>query len=432
MSRLIHKSEELFSRAKKIIPGGVNSPVRAFTQVGGVPRFIERGDGAYVYDADGNKYIDFIGSWGPIILGHRSPVQLAAIDRIKDIGTSFGAPTSLEIEFAEIMCGLIQGLEMLRLVSSGTEATMTAARLARGYTGRNKIIKFNGCYHGHADSFLVQAGSGAATQGISGSLGVSNEVVSETISLEFNDIQLLEETLASVGGQNIACIIVEPVAGNMGLILPNDDFLPSLRKICDQHNIVLVFDEVMSGFRVSLKGASDYYSVIPDLYCFGKVIGGGLPMAAFGGRREIMECLAPLGGVYQAGTLSGNPVAVSIGIATLEYLIRENPYQVFESRTKRLVSGMKELAIINNIPLQVSQIGSMFGFFFSDTPVKNYSEAKSTNIERFKRFFHIMLDQGVYFAPSAYEAGFIGIAHKDELIEEVLEKVGRAFSELIH
>lgn len=423
-------SESLLERARKYIPGGVNSPVRAFTQVGGTPRFIKSGKNALITDVDDNSYIDFIGSWGPMILGHASQTQLEALSSSMKLGSSFGAPTEGEVEIAELLCNTIPGLDMLRLVSSGTEAAMSAVRLARAFTGRDIVIKCNGCYHGHADLFLVQAGSGVATQGITGSPGVPEEVVKKTISIEFNSLELMKETVEQIGPERIAVIAVEPVAGNMGLILPEDGYLRGLRELCDKYSIALLFDEVMSGFRVNLTGASGYYNVIPDLYCFGKVIGGGLPMAAFGGKKEIMQMLAPLGPVYQAGTLSGNPLAVASGLATLKYLINENPYPHFHELTKKLVSGMKDLATKSQIPLQVANIGSMFGFFFNENPVKNFTDAKTSNIPLFQKFFHLMLERGVYFAPSAFEAGFIGLHHDSKCIDLVLDKVSDAFKNL--
>jgi glutamate-1-semialdehyde 2,1-aminomutase len=339
------------------------------------------------------------------------------------MGTSFGAPTSLEVKFAELMCGLISGLDMIRLVSSGTEATMTAIRLARAYTGRNKILKFNGCYHGHADSFLVNAGSGLATQGINNSPGVPEELASKTLSIEFNDISLVRKAIMNSGADKLACVIVEPVCGNMGLVLPKEGYLKELRNICTEYGILLIFDEVMTGFRVALKGAASYFNVTPDLYTYGKVIGGGLPMAAFGGKREIMQMMAPLGPVYQAGTLSGNPLAVSVGIDTVQHLIETDPYEELGSRTKYLTEGMKEIFYEVGMPIQVANIGSMFGFFFSKDPVTNFIEAKKSDIEYFKKFFHGMLKAGVYFAPSAFEAGFIGIKHDMEVLGGVLERV---------
>lgn len=416
-------STSLIEKAKQYIPGGVNSPVRAFNQVGGSPIFMKEGEGAYVTDVDGNKYVDFIGSWGPIILGHKSPIQLNAIEKALKMGTSFGAPTELEVKFAELMCGLIPGLDMIRLVSSGTEATMTAIRLARAYTGRNKILKFNGCYHGHADSFLVNAGSGLATQGINSSPGVPEELASKTLSIEFNDISLVRKAIMNSGADKLACVIVEPVCGNMGLVLPKEGYLKELRNICTEYGILLIFDEVMTGFRVALKGAASYFNVTPDIYTYGKVIGGGLPMAAFGGKREIMEMMAPLGPVYQAGTLSGNPLAVSVGIDTVQHLIETDPYEELGTRTKYLIDGMKEIFSEVGMPIQVASIGSMFGFFFSKDPVTNFIEAKKSDIEYFKKFFHGMLKAGVYFAPSAFEAGFIGIKHDLEVLGGVLERV---------
>lgn len=426
----ISKSEELFSRAKKYIPGGVNSPVRAFTQVGGTPRFIHSGCNENIYDVDGNEYVDFIGSWGPMILGHASKTQCEALEKAIPRGSSFGAPTEAEVRMAELLCGLIPGLDMIRLVSSGTEAGMSAVRLARAYTEREQVIKCNGCYHGHADVFLVQAGSGVATQGISGSPGVPAEVVQKTSSVEFNNLQLMQETIDEIGSEKIAAIIIEPVPGNMGMILPEEGYLQGLRDICNRYGIVLIFDEVMCGFRVGLKGASDLYGVTPDLYCFGKVIGGGLPMAAFGGKKEIMEMLAPLGPVYQAGTLSGNPLAVASGLATLEYLIEENPYAAMHEMGERLMQGMREIAQNTAIPLQTVNQGSMFGFFFNEQPVKNFTDAKTSDIQMFQKFFHLMLERGVCFAPSAFEAGFIGLYHDRLCIEAVLDKVSDAFKNL--
>lgn len=425
----LSKSESLFERAKSVIPGGVNSPVRAFTQVGGTPRFMAEGDGAYVIDADGNRYVDFIGSWGPIILGHKAEIQIKALENALKIGTSFGAPTELEVRFAELITELIPGLDMVRLVSSGTEATMTAIRLARAYTGRNRILKFNGCYHGHADSFLVNAGSGLATQGITGSPGVPEELIGKTLSVEFNDITAVRKAVMNSGADKIACIIVEPVCGNMGLVLPKDGFLKDLRQICNEFGIVLIFDEVMSGFRVSLKGASDYYGVVPDLFTFGKVIGGGLPMAAFGGRAELMQMMAPVGPVYQAGTLSGNPLAVSVAVETIQYLREVDPYEEFSKRGQFFVSGLKEIFKDAGVAFQGNSIGSMFGFFFSKNPVTNFSEAKASDIGYFKKFFHKMLGEGVYFAPSAFEAGFIGLKHDYEVLGDVLEKVRKVLRE---
>lgn len=423
-------SESLMGRAKKFIPGGVNSPVRAFTQVGGTPLFIKEGEGPYVIDVDGNRYVDFLGSWGPIILGHKSHIQINAIKRALDMGTSFGAPTELEVTFAELMTSLIPGLEMMRLVSSGTEATMSSVRLARAYTKRSKILKFNGCYHGHADSFLVNAGSGLATQGISTSPGVPEELALKTLSVEFNDISLVRKAIMSSGADKIACIIVEPVCGNMGLILPDEGYLQELRSICTEYGIVLIFDEVMTGFRVGLKGSAGLFNITPDLFTFGKVIGGGLPMACFGGKREIMELLAPLGPVYQAGTLSGNPLAVSAGIDTVQHLIETDPYEELGTRTKFLIDGMGELFKEAGVPFQGRSLGSMFGFFFNENPVRNFVDAKKSDVEYFKKFFNAMLEEGVYFAPSAFEAGFIGVQHDMELLGGVLESIKKVISRL--
>ncbi len=423
-------SQQLFDRAKKVIPGGVNSPVRAFTQVGGTPRFINKGEGPYIFDVDGKKYIDYIGSWGPMILGHASNIQKDALLEYIPNGSSFGAPTELEVQFAEVLTGLIPGLEMIRLVSSGTEAAMSAVRLARAYTGKKKIIKFNGCYHGHADSFLVQAGSGVATQGISGSLGVTEEVVGNTISIEYNDIELLKKVVSTIGEDNIACICIEPVAGNMGLVLPKENYLKEIRELCDNTNILLLFDEVMTGFRVSLLGASGYYNIIPDIFCLGKVVGGGLPLAAFGGSEKVMSMLAPLGPVYQAGTLSGNPLAVISGLRTVEYLIKNNPYNELEERTKYLVNGLINSASNAGIALTGSAIGSMFGFFFSEKIPENYTEVKNSNTDLFKVFFHKMLERGVYFAPSAFEAGFLGIQHTYEVLNTTIMHADEVFKEL--
>jgi glutamate-1-semialdehyde 2,1-aminomutase len=416
-------SQALFERARNVIPSGVNSPVRAFTQVGGSPVFIKEGDSAYVVDVDDNRYIDFIGSWGPIILGHKSEIQLNAIKKALTMGTSFGAPTELEVIFAELITKLIPGLEKVRLVSSGTEATMTAIRLARAYTNGTKILKFDGCYHGHADSFLVNAGSGLATQGLNTSPGVPEELASKTLSVEFNDIAAVRKAIMASGTDKLACIIVEPVAGNMGLVLPDPGFLSDLRSLCTEYGILLMFDEVMSGFRVGLKGASSLYNIIPDLFTYGKVIGGGLPMACFGGRSDIMDLLAPLGPVYQAGTLSGNPLAVSAGIDTIQHLIETDPYEELGDRTKYLVEGMRGIFKEVGIPFQANNIGSMFGFFFNENPVRNFTDAKKSDVAYFKKFFHEMLKEGVYFAPSAFEAGFIGVQHDMVLLAVVLEKI---------
>lgn len=425
------QSEELFLRAQNVIPGGVNSPVRAFKSVGGVPRFFERGEGALVYDADGKSYIDYVGSWGPLILGHGSSLIQEAITNALQRGTSFGAPTESEVLFAELLCEILPGVEQIRMVNSGTEATMSALRLARGYTKRDRVIKFNGCYHGHADSFLVSAGSGLATFGISGSPGVPDAVAELSISLPYNDLSTLSEVLERVDPESVAAIILEPVAGNMGLILPKPGFLEGLRALCTKYGILLIFDEVMSGFRVALGGASERFEVTPDLSTYGKVIGGGLPVGAFGGRREVMQYLAPAGPVYQAGTLSGNPLAMAAGLAAISYLREHAPYAEFERKSSIFASGMKSAASAAGIDLQTSNCGSMIGFNFSANAVHSFEDAAACDIESFNKFFHLMLEEGVYLAPSAYEAGFISTAHDDSLIEQTIQAAERCFSKLV-
>ena len=421
-------SQELIARASRVIPGGVNSPVRAFKQVDLSPLFVARGSGCHLFDADGNQFIDYVGSWGPLILGHAPQAVSDALLRVIPNGTSFGAPTEAEVTFAELLTETIPPLEMVRLVSSGTEATMSAARLARGFTKRDRILKFNGCYHGHADLFLVKAGSGVATHGISGSAGVPSAATDTTLSVEFNDLALVEQSLQSVGPQTVAAIIVEPVAGNMGLVLPKPGFLQGLRDLCTQHGILLIFDEVMTGFRVGYTGASGRFGITPDLLTFGKVIGGGLPVGAFGGRRDIMEQLAPLGPVYQAGTLSGNPLAVAAGMAMLQTLATENPYPVLEERSAALAGGLQAAAAKHGIALQTASCGSMFGFFFAEQPVHSFADAQRSDIPAFKQFFKLMLERGVYLAPSAFEAGFIGVCHSEAIIEQTLAAAGEAFS----
>ena len=421
------RSKSLHNRAKSVIPGGVNSPVRAFGSVGGEPCFIERGEGAYIFDVDGNKYIDMVCSWGPLVLGHANNLVLEKLQSVSKKGLSFGAPTELEVELAELVCDTIPGIDMLRTVSSGTEATMSAIRLARGYTGRELIIKCDGCYHGHGDSLLVEAGSGVATLGISGSPGVSSATANQTISIPYNSVDSLKEAISIHGAKNIAAFIIEPVPGNMGLVLPKEGYLKEIREICSQSGIVLIFDEVMSGFRVSLGGAGDRFGVQADLITLGKVIGGGLPAGAFGGKREIMEQLAPIGPVYQAGTLSGNPLAVTAGLTTLKILLESNPYPALEENARSLVNGIKEAATSSGVPIQVSSLGSMFGFFFSDKPVTDYQEAKEANAETFKKFFWGMLDEGVYLAPSPFEAGFLSTMHDEAIISKVVEKADLVF-----
>jgi glutamate-1-semialdehyde 2,1-aminomutase len=424
------QSRELMKRAEKVIPGGVNSPVRAFKGVGGNPLFIRSADGAFMHDADGNQLLDFVGSWGPMILGHGSEVISAAISEALSNGTSFGAPTEPEIELAELVCSVVPGLDMVRMVNSGTEATMSALRLARGFTGRDYILKCHGCYHGHADSLLVSAGSGIATFGIPGSPGVPEAVAELTLCAEFNDLQQINDAIGKVGADKVAAIIIEPVPGNMGMVLPEPGYLQGLRDICSEHGILLIFDEVMSGFRVALGGATERFGVQPDLITLGKVIGGGLPVGAFGGRREVMEHLAPNGPVYQAGTLSGNPLAMAAGMAAVKTLVETNPYPELEELSSRWSQGMSRVARENGIPLQVSSCGSMVGMFFSETAVRNFAEAKLCDIEMFTRFFQGMLSRGIYLAPSAFEAGFVSVMHTPELIDRTIAAAKDTFAEI--
>jgi glutamate-1-semialdehyde 2,1-aminomutase len=418
------KNETLFERAQRLIPAGVNSPVRAFRAVGGAPPFFERASGPHLWDADGKRYIDYVGSWGPMVAGHTHPEVVEAVQEAASRALSFGAPTEAEIELAELLCRLVPSLEMVRLVSSGTEATMTAIRLARGFTGRDLIVKFEGCYHGHADSLLVKAGSGALTFGNPSSAGVPADTASHTLVLDFNDSQQVREAFKS---NSIACVIVEPVAGNMNLVLPQPGFLETLREECTRHGAVLVFDEVMTGFRVALGGAQARYGIRPDLTTLGKVIGGGLPVGAVGGRRDIMQKIAPLGPVYQAGTLSGNPVAVAAGLATLK-LVQERGFQErIEARTRALVDGLVEEGRKAKAAFSAQCIGSMFGLYFRAVPPSSFSEVMQCDRERFSRFFHEMLRRGVYLAPSAYEAGFVSSAHGAAEIEATLAAAREAF-----
>lgn len=419
----------LFERAQQSIPGGVNSPVRAFRSVGGTPRFIERAQGPYMWDADGKRYIDYIGSWGPMIVGHVHPDVLAAVPRARPDGFSFGAPTEAEIEIAEEIIKLVPSMQQVRMVSSGTEATMSALRLARGFTGRNRIVKFEGCYHGHADSLLVKAGSGLLTLGNPTSAGVPPEVAKDTTVLEYNNVAMLEEAFASFGDE-IAAVIVEPVAGNMNLVRGTPEFLNALRALCTKHGAVLIFDEVMCGFRVALGGAQAHYGITPDLTCLGKVIGGGMPAAAFGGRRDIMAHLAPLGAVYQAGTLSGNPIAVAAGLATLKLIQAPGFYETLTARTKRLADGLADAAKDAGVPFSTDAIGSMFGLYFSERVPGSFADVTKSDIARFNRFFHLMLDAGVYFAPSAYEAGFVSSTHDDAVLDATLDAARGAFAAL--
>jgi len=420
------KNHELFERARRLIPGGVNSPVRAFRAVGGVPRFFERAAGAHVWDADGRRYIDYVGSWGPMLAGHTHPAVVEAVQEAASRALSFGAPTEAEVELAEMLCRLVPSLELVRLVSSGTEATMTAIRLARGHTGRSLIVKFEGCYHGHADALLVKAGSGALTFGNPSSAGVPAETAAHTVVLDYNNVDQLN-SLFKKQGQQIAGVIVEPVAGNMNLVLPAPGFLETLREECTRHGAVLIFDEVMTGFRVALGGAQARFGIRPDLTTLGKVIGGGLPVAALGGRREIMEKLAPLGPVYQAGTLSGNPVAVAAGLATLKLVQEKGFIEKVEATTRRLVEGLAVEAKQAGVTFSAQSIGSMFGIYFRAAPPRSFAEVMQCDRERFNLFFHAMLEQGVYLAPSAYEAGFVSAAHGPQEIEATLAAARAAF-----
>ncbi len=415
------RSDELFERARRVIPGGVNSPVRAFKAVGGTPVFFARGEGAYLYDEDGRRYIDYVGSWGPLILGHAHPKVVEAVQQTAARGLSFGAPTRLEVEMAETICRLMPNIEKLRLVSSGTEATMSAIRLARGYTGRDKIVKFEGCYHGHADALLVKAGSGALTLGVPTSPGVPAALAAHTLTLEYNNLAQVQAAFEK-WGREIACVIVEPVAGNMNCVPPVEGFLQGLRALCDAHGALLIFDEVMTGFRVALGGAQSLYGVKPDLTTLGKVIGGGLPVGAFGGRAEIMAHLAPEGPVYQAGTLSGNPVAVAAGLATLNEIARPGFFETLAARTTALAEGLKERAHRLGVALTTQAVGGMFGIFFTSAPrVTRFAEVMACDVERFQRFFHGMLARGVYLAPSAFEAGFVSAAHSEADIAATLD-----------
>ncbi|KVE34757.1 glutamate-1-semialdehyde aminotransferase [Burkholderia sp. TSV86] len=422
-------NQTLFERAQRTNPGGVNSPVRAFRSVGGTPRFVKRAQGAYFWDADGKRYIDYIGSWGPMIVGHVHPEVLEAVQRVLADGFSFGAPTEAEIEIAEEIVKLVPSIEQVRMVSSGTEATMSALRLARGFTGRSRIVKFEGCYHGHADSLLVKAGSGLLTLGNPTSAGVPADVAKYTTVLEYNNVAALNEAFAAFGDE-IAAVIVEPVAGNMNLVRGTPEFLNALRALCTKHGAVLIFDEVMCGFRVALGGAQQHYGITPDLTCLGKVIGGGMPAAAFGGRRDIMAELAPLGAVYQAGTLSGNPVAVAAGLATLRLIQAPGFYDALAGKTRRLADGLAAEARAAGVPFSADAIGAMFGLYFTERVPTSFADVTKSNIERFKRFFHLMLDEGVYFAPSAYEAGFVSSAHDDATLDATLAAARRAFAAL--
>ncbi|TAK44786.1 MAG: glutamate-1-semialdehyde-2,1-aminomutase [Betaproteobacteria bacterium] len=423
------RNETLFARAQRCIPAGVNSPVRAFRAVGGAPAFLERASGAYLWDADGRRYIDYVGSWGPMIAGHTHPAVVEAVQAAAARALSFGAPTEAEIEIAEAICRLVPSIEMVRLVSSGTEATMSALRLARGFTGRDLIVKFEGCYHGHADALLVKAGSGALTFGNPSSAGVPAPTAAQTLVLDYNDTPQVQATFAARGGE-IAAVIVEPVAGNMNLVLPKPGFLEALRENCSRHGAVLIFDEVMTGFRVALGGAQARYGMQPDLTTLGKVIGGGLPVGAFGGRRDIMQKIAPLGPVYQAGTLSGNPVAVAAGLATLKLVEAPGFQDGIEAVTKSLVQGLMEEARKAKVTFSAQSIGSLFGIYFRASPPTSFAEVMQCDKDRFNRFFHEMLARGVYLAPSAYEAGFVSASHGAKEIDATLAAAREAFRTL--
>lgn len=422
-------NQELFDRACEHIPGGVNSPVRAFGSVGGTPRFIERAEGAYVWDVEGNKYIDYVGSWGPAILGHAHPEVVKAVQEAAVKGLSFGAPTAGEVELAELICKRLPSIEKVRLVSSGTEATMSAIRLARGYTGRNTIIKFEGCYHGHADSLLVKAGSGLLTFGNPTSAGVPEDFIRHTLVLDFNNIDAVKAAFAK-HGDDIACVIVEPMAGNMNLIKPVAGFLETLRKLCTDNGSVLIFDEVMTGFRAGPQGVQGLTGISPDLTTLAKVIGGGMPIGAFGGRQEIMDVIAPLGGVYQAGTLSGNPVAVAAGITTLKLLDNEAFYEQLSAQTAKLAKGLEAAAKEAGVSFCTDSIGGMLGLYFSDSIPTSFAEVSASNTAKFNEFFHAMLEEGVYWAPSAFEASFTSGAHDDAVIDATLEIAANVFSKI--
>ena len=423
----ISKSSKFFSRAQNLIPGGVNSPVRAFKSVNMTPIFIQKGSGSKLYDTDGNEYIDYVGSWGPLILGHSNPEVVSILQQVIKNGTSFGAPTEGEILLADYICNAIPSVEMIRLVNSGTEAAMSALRVARGYTGRDKIIKFEGCYHGSVDSLLVQAGSGAMTLGIPDSPGVPKNFVELTLQAKYNNLQSVI-SLVEDNFQEIAAIILEPIAGNMGMIPPEKGFLNGLRELCDREGILLIFDEVMTGFRVDFGGAQNLFGIVPDLSIFGKVIGGGLPVGAYGGRQDIMLKVAPAGPIYQAGTLSGNPLAVSAGLKTLEILGEQNPYSELSQKTSWLIDELQFSAKIEGIPIQTQAIGGMFGLFFSSKPVKNYQDALTIDKEQYSRFFRSMLEQGIYIAPSPFESFFLSTAHSDADLEKTSSAIRKAFA----
>ncbi len=425
----MNKNKILFEKSEDFIPGGVNSPVRAFGSVGGTPIFFKRGKGSRLIDENDKEYIDYINSWGPMILGHAHPEIIQSVKSTADYSLSFGAPTSRELSMAELIVKLVPSIEQVRLVSSGTEATMSAIRVARGFTKRDEILKFEGCYHGHADSLLVKAGSGALTFGQPSSAGVPSDTAKHTHTLEYNNVQALEECFENMG-QALACVIIEPVVGNMNLIVPKKEFLKRLRELCTEYDVVLIFDEVMTGFRVALGGAQSLYDVIPDMTTLGKVIGGGLPVGAFGGRKEIMQQLAPLGPVYQAGTLSGNPVAVSAGMKTLELIQQPNFFENLSRTTKSLVDGLINAAKASNIEFSAQSVGGMFGFYFSSQPPESFDDVMLSDREKFNKFFHLMLEQGIYFGPSAFEAGFVSSAHTDDDINQTIQAAMTSFKKL--
>jgi glutamate-1-semialdehyde 2,1-aminomutase len=421
------RNEELFAAAQKVIPGGVNSPVRAFRSVGGTPRFFTRGSGARMWDADGKEYIDYVGSWGPLILGHAYPAVIAAVQQAVAQGLSFGAPTAAEVELAELLCRRVPGLEHVRLVSSGTEATMSAIRLARGFTSRSSIVKFEGCYHGNADALLVKAGSGALTFGNPSSAGVPAETAAHTLVLEYNNIAMLEAAFAREGDK-LACVIVEPVAGNMNLVMPDRAFLDALRALCTRHGTLLIFDEVMTGFRVGPQGAQGLFGITADLVTLGKIVGGGMPLGAFGGRRDVMASIAPLGPVYQAGTLSGNPVAVAAGLATLKAIDTPEFFERLAKTTRNLTDGLTAAAHAGGAAFSAQAIGGMFGLYFRATPPLSYADVMTCDVPAFNSFFHAMLERGIYLAPSAFEAGFVSSAHSNADIEQTLAAAQQYFS----
>ncbi len=424
------QSDQLFEQACQVIPGGVNSPVRAYNGVGGTPVFFDRAEGALMYDVDGDQYIDYVGSWGPMICGHANPEIIEAVIETVRKGLSFGAPTQLEVELAEKICAVMPNIDLVRMTCSGTEATMSAIRLARGFTGRDKIVKFEGCYHGHADSLLVKAGSGALTMGVPNSPGVPEALAQNTVTLSYNDSDQLRQVMAEIGEQ-IACIIVEPVAGNMNCVPPVAGFLETVRQVCNASGSVLIFDEVMTGFRVGLSGAQGLYDIKPDLTTLGKVIGGGMPVGAFGGRSDIMNHIAPVGPVYQAGTLSGNPVAMAAGLKNLEIVSREGFYEALAVKTENLVEGILAAAKNRGVPMQANRVGAMFGLFFTDqTQVSRFEEVSRCDVERFKRFFHGMLTRGINLAPSAFEAGFVSSAHSDAQIQSTIEMADQVLASL--